>query len=159
MKVLIALDDSPASLRAARTAARLFGPAGSEFLVINVAAVPVPWIDSGFGFGVVAPMAFDPKWFAHDVARSEDEEAALLRRAQSAGVPHPEPLVAAGDAATQINRAAEEHDVDAIVVGSHGKSALRQLFDPSVSTGVLRHTTRPVLVVAESPDEGTDGAP
>lgn len=38
MKILIALDESPVSARAAREAVRLFSPAGAHFLVVNVAA-------------------------------------------------------------------------------------------------------------------------
>ena len=52
-----------------------------------------------------------------------------------------------------IAAAAEEHDVDVVVVGSHDKSALRRLFDPSVAVGVVRATSRPVLVVSgDQPD-------
>jgi nucleotide-binding universal stress UspA family protein len=71
-----------------------------------------------------------------------------LRRAQVAGVPHPVALASSGDPVIQICRAAEDHDVDVIVVGTHHKTALRQLFDPSVSTGVVRESLRPVLVVS-----------
>jgi len=40
------------------------------------------------------------------------------------------------------------HRIDIIVVGSHDKSALRRLFDPSVAAGVVRGTDVPVLVVS-----------
>jgi hydroxyethylthiazole kinase-like sugar kinase family protein len=44
MKILIALDESPVSARAAREAVRLFSLAGAHFLVINVAAIPTAWV-------------------------------------------------------------------------------------------------------------------
>ena len=152
MKVLIALDESAASARAARAATRLFAPVpGSEFLVINVSRVPAPWV-GGAGFGTVTPLGVDPEWLTH-VGEDSEHEVDLMARAQSIGVPEPEPLVRAGDPVTEICRAAADHHVDVIVVGSHDKTALRRLFDPSVATGVVRGTSVPVLVVSGHADE------
>ncbi|HUP75054.1 MAG TPA: universal stress protein [Acidimicrobiales bacterium] len=149
MKVLIALDDSPVSSRAARVAARLFTGDDVEFLVINVATVAMPWVGMG-GYGMVTPLAMDPRWLEPD----EDAEADLMARAEAAGVPDPVPVVSTGDPVTLICAAAEEHGVDVIVVGSHDKTALRRLFDPSVAAGVVRDTYRPVLVVSGAPPSG-----
>jgi nucleotide-binding universal stress UspA family protein len=44
-------------------------------------------------------------------------------------------------------RAADELDARAIVAGSRGRSPLRAAILGSVSTGLLHHTSRPVLVV------------
>lgn len=145
MKVLIALDDSEVSARAAREAVRLF--ADAEFLVINVAVLPVPWVGAA-GFGAVAPLDVDPEWAAGGVPDAGEAEVDLMARAEAAGVPHPEPVVKVGDPITQIVAAAEAHEVDVIVVGSHDKSALTRLVDPSVSSGVVRGTPIPVLVVS-----------
>ena len=46
---------------------------------------------------------------------------------------------------------AEDNEVDVIVVGSHDKSVLRRLVDPSVAAGIVRETYRPVLVVSGEP--------
>jgi nucleotide-binding universal stress UspA family protein len=58
-----------------------------------------------------------------------------------------------GDPVQMIREAADEHDVDVIVVGSHDKSALRRIFDPSVAAGLIRATHRPVVVVSGDPPE------
>lgn len=175
VNVLIALDDSPVSIRAAREAVRLFSQTDSRFFVINVATLPVPWVGAA-GFGAVTPMVIQPHWLDAEVAESADrtnggeadaeaaraadaadgadrieDERLVEAWAAEAGVPHADVEVRAGDAVIEICRAAEEHDVDVIVVGSHDKSALRRLFDPSVASGVVRTTHRPVLVVSGEP--------
>ena len=149
MRVLIALDESPVSLRAAREAARLFSPCGAEFLVINVARIPIP-LATGAGFGMVMPMPADAQW----LEPSEESDANLAERAEQAGVPDAETITTSGDPVRLISEAAEEHGADVIVVGAHDKSALNRLFDPSVSAQLIRDTHRPVLVVSGEPPSG-----
>lgn len=150
MKVLIALDESPVSSRAARVAARLFASTPDvEFYVINVSQLSTPWV-GGAGFGVVAPLAVDPRWM-HQSDDESDDEHDLMARASSAGVPDVEPITRTGQPVTEICRAADDRDVDVIVVGSHDKSALGRLFSPSVAAGIVRDTYRPVLVVSGTP--------
>lgn len=149
MRVLIALDDSPVSARAARVAVGLLGAVpDAEFLVVNVAGVPTAWT-TGLGYGAVEPLVVDPRWLSP--IGSDDETSALATEAEAAGVPGPEVVVRAGDPVRQICAAAEEHAADVIVVGSHDKTALRRLFDPSVAAGVVRDTYLPVLVVSGTP--------
>jgi nucleotide-binding universal stress UspA family protein len=151
MKVLLALDESPVSVRAAREAVRLFSSIpGVSFLVVNVSPFPVPWV-GGAGFGVAAPLLLDPTWAHEARAPGVDDERKLLDDAQAVGVPDPTVEVREGDAVTQICAVADEHDADVIVVGSHDKSGLRRLFDPSVADGVVHRTARPVLVVSGEP--------
>ena len=142
IRVLLALDESVASFRAAREAARLFRT-DAEYLVVNVAQVPVPWVPVG-GFGVVSvPL---PAWDADDLGLFT--KADLRQRAGEAGADPSEVLTPLGDPVECICAAAEDHDVDVVVVGGHDKGFLSRLFDPSVSAGVVRGTHRPVLVVS-----------
>lgn len=151
MKVLVALDDSPVSARAARSATTLFaGQPGTEFLVINVASIPQPWV-GGAGYGFVGPMVMDPRWLDPEPPDEGDLERSLLDEAAAVGLTEAEPIVATGDPVEQICAAAHTHGVDVIVVGSHDKSALRRLVDPSVASGVMRGTHLPVVVVSGTP--------
>lgn len=148
MTVLIALDESPVSLHAAREASRLFGATTARFLVVNVAQTPAPWIPLG-GFGLVSVPP--PGW--EEKAALADEDA-LARSAESVGVTDPEVLTQVGDPVQAICAAADEHDADVVVVGAHQKGFLARIASPSVSAGVARGTDRPVLIVN---DRRTDG--
>ncbi|HUP73997.1 MAG TPA: universal stress protein [Acidimicrobiales bacterium] len=139
MKILIALDESPVSLRAAREAGRLFGDA--DYLVVNVTRHVVPWVAAG-GFGTVYPI---PLTELRPSGLDEEELRALV---EHVGIEASEVLPEFGDPATAVCDAAEEYDVDVVVVGSHDKGVLRRLLDPSVAQAVVRGTDRPVLVVS-----------
>jgi nucleotide-binding universal stress UspA family protein len=52
-----------------------------------------------------------------------------------------------GNPATEILRAADRLNADIIVLGSHGKGALKYAFLGSVAEKVLRKSLRPVVVV------------
>ena len=52
-----------------------------------------------------------------------------------------------GNPLMEILRIEEEEDVSVIVIGSHGKSNLEEMFMGSVSEKVVRKCKRPVLVV------------
>ena len=129
-----------------REASRLFAADETEFLVISVSRLPLMWAGSA-GYGMVAPMMMDPAFL--EASRETEEE--LSARAEAAGVDDPEAHTESGDPIDVICRAAEEYDVDVIVVGSHDKSALRRMFDPSVAVGVARATFRPVLIISGEP--------
>lgn len=67
-------------------------------------------------------------------------------RAESEGV-ESSALLVQGPTVEKILTLAEKEQVDLIVMGSHGHSALRQFLVGSVSEGVLRKTSCPVLII------------
>lgn len=52
-----------------------------------------------------------------------------------------------GEPGEEICRSAEEHDVDIIAMGRHGSSQLTEVLLGSVSSYVVHHADRPVLLV------------
>jgi nucleotide-binding universal stress UspA family protein len=56
-------------------------------------------------------------------------------------------LVERGHPVEQIVRAAEEQNIDLIVMGRHGYGALKDSLMGGVARGVLRHSSKPVLLV------------
>lgn len=156
-RVLVAVDDSEGSVRAAETAHRLFGD-GAEYLAVNVTNVvdlaAIPWYGAGWGAPYAAPYgavwayrtdtAVDPA----GVADGEDLAAANAREvADQSGLPDAVAVGEEGDPATAVLRAAEERHVDVIVVGTEERGWLDRLLRPSVSKEIVRHAHVPVLVV------------
>ena len=85
-----------------------------------------------------------------DSGREEAEELAAegTQLARDAGLDaQPRAVQASGPFFASLLEVAEEIDAAAIVVGSRGRSSLAATVLGSVSTGILHHTSRPVLVV------------
>ncbi len=143
MKILVALDDSPNSARAAHEAAHLFP--GSQFYVINVTEVPQMALLAAAEFGAVLTITNE------ELKTQGPSEADIADLARRSGLDRATVLTTVGDPSTAICRAADEHDVDVVVVGSHDKGVLRRLLDPSVADSVVHRSHRPVLVVGTRP--------
>jgi nucleotide-binding universal stress UspA family protein len=159
-RVLVAVDETEDSVHAAQVAHSLFGD-GPEYFAVNVGSIRldtahVPWYEAGWG--AAYPVPYGGVWTyrrgtedtdARPRADAPDEVAAATARRVSddSGLPEAQAIGELGDPADAILRAAEEHRVDVIVVGSHDRGWLSRLWQPSVSGAVVKHTELPVLVV------------
>ena len=158
-RVLVAVDDSEGSVRAAETAHRLFGD-DAEYLAVNVTNVvdiaAIPWYGAGWGAPYAAPYGTVWSYRAEGVvaddgtpidAGEEAAEANARELAEQSGLRDAEAVGEEGDPATAVLRAAEERQVDVIVVGTEERGWLDRLVRPSVSKEILRHAHVPVLIV------------
>ena len=140
MDVLLAVDESAASLRAAGALAEMAGWwkfAGVRLL--NVQPEPS-------AYGDLLPHALKQR--ADAVAQAAGERALAAARGALAQIAAPVAgAVEFGDPATVIVRVAESRESGIIALGSHGASALGNLLAGSVTIKVLHLTTRPVLVI------------
>jgi len=140
LKLLIAIDGSEHSKRVIEAAARL-GPQveGVEAVVLNVRESPVY-------YGELAPLDY-----AAIDAHSIQAQHALLETAEAdarrSGLAKVTTRAAQGHAATEIVRIAEELAVDQIVMGTHGRGAMGNLFLGSVAQRVIHLAKLPVLLV------------
>jgi nucleotide-binding universal stress UspA family protein len=155
-RILIGYDGSTHAERAIDEAARMFP--GAETVVMTV------WtsIHDTAGAGRVAlpeavlEQATTRIDSATEAAAKETADAGAAR-AKTAGLEaSSEAVRAERGIAEAILRAADEHDVMGVVVGSRGRSGFRSALLGSVSNSVVQHSTKPVVVVHDPGDSRTD---
>jgi nucleotide-binding universal stress UspA family protein len=154
-KVLLATDLTDASGPATDEAIRLSKALGATLLAVSV-------IDPG------ALRLPGGRFSARvDQVRATREVAAqeLVARGRRSGV-QVRFMIWHGDPGPAIVDAADAEDADIIVVGSRGRGAVGRLVMGSVSGHVVRHATRPVMVVRQDgraastrPGRAGDGHP
>ena len=139
MKILLAVDGSPISTRAAKYAAklvkRLAEPA--ELLLFNADPPLLQAVAVKIGTKGVDRYHAENGEYAIESARS------ALRRAR---VDFSEHLVVGVPAEAIVKTARTEH-CDLIIMGSHGRGALKKLLLGSVAGKVLAHSDVPVTIV------------
>jgi nucleotide-binding universal stress UspA family protein len=97
--------------------------------------------------------AGDPGRLDELEARGERIVEEARDRATEAGVESVETAVDGGAPHRAIRAYADDHDVDVIVMGTHGRSGVDRLLLGSVAERVVRTADRPVLTVRESDEE------
>jgi nucleotide-binding universal stress UspA family protein len=139
--VLVPMDYSPLSKKALRHA--LTDAPDAEITVLHVIDFRSSDIGPG-GFGS-SPSAWDD-WLED----AREHAAGLLEEAETIAGEYDATITTetvVGEDAGSIVSYAEEHDVDQIVMGSHGRSLPARVLLGSVSTTVVRRAPVPVTVV------------
>ncbi len=86
-------------------------------------------------------------WPAHVQQEEElQSEAAVRLEQQLQGVPH-QILSGAGDVWNVLSGFIAEHDIDLLVIGTHGRTGARRVFMGSVAEKIFRQAACPVLSV------------
>jgi nucleotide-binding universal stress UspA family protein len=136
VKILVGYDGSGEAKRALEWAAKLYrAEPSSSITVIGVA----PALDAAPRI----PDAVDP---TSDLPLHERQLAEASSILAAAGV-EAETILRVGRPAEEILDTAEERNFDLVVLGHRGMGAARRFLMGSVSERVVRHATRPVLVV------------
>ncbi len=151
--ILYATDLTPNSEYAFKHAVLLARKSQAKIYLLHV----VPEIDAGFRSYVSSVMGEGmlESFEAKNEEQARDEMKNKLEKfTQEELANHPEDLkniagieVVHGHAVSQILQAADRHNVDVIVLGTHGKGALSHTFLGSVADKVLRRSRRPVFVI------------
>lgn len=84
---------------------------------------------------------------AHEWRDERHQLEALARQLREAGVKKVTTRIVQAPIVATILAQAEEHDADLILLGTHGRGVVYQLLVGSTSEGVLRQSTRPLLLV------------
>ncbi|MFL5950369.1 MAG: universal stress protein [Gaiellaceae bacterium] len=137
--VLLATDGSPTAEKATETAIELARLLDTELVVATVWNIPYPAVGLA-----PAPVTADVARLGEEEARRTAADAAA--RAMEAGL-ESRMLVLRGMPVEELCLAAERYNPRFLVIGSHGRGAMKRAFFGSVSTGVLHHAKCPVLVV------------
>jgi nucleotide-binding universal stress UspA family protein len=140
MKVLVAVDLSPASDKVVAAAGRVATQTGAEVYVLHVAEPEPDFV--GYEAG--------PEVVRGQVAREYREEHRGVQKLadglRADGIEATALLVRGPTVVTTLAQA-EKLGAELIVVGSHGHGAIYDVLVGSYSAGVLRGSSVPVLVV------------
>src|SRR6266702_7363275 len=152
-KILVAVDGSESSNRAARVALGLAERLKAELIVLHAISPPTSYYRSNFPVPVgMAPPPPSQKEidayyaYARRVALGIIGETVSKAKKLGINIKTELPEGASSVVETIINHAAKE-EVDLIIVGTRGLGGFKKMLIGSVSSGVISHANCPVLVV------------
>ncbi len=140
MKLLVAIDLSPASAKVIEVARQIAQATAAHVYVLHVAEPEPDFMGFEAGPDVVRDQVAEEFRQAHRAVQ------AFAESLREDGVETSALLVRGPTAQTALTEA-ERLAVDLIIVGSHGHSALYDVLVGSYSAAILRSSSRPVLVV------------
>ena len=140
MTILVPIDFSPITDRVCEVAAEAARARGAKVLLLHVALPDPDFVGFEAGPDVVRDQVAAE--FRHEHRLLER----LAKRLQSEQVEAASRLVQGPTVQTILDQA-EANQVDLIVMATHGHGVMYQMLVGSVSEGVLRKTTRPILMV------------
>lgn len=140
MTILVAVDFSEVTARIQQTVATLAGLTKSTVYVVHVAAPEPAFVGYDDGPTVVR------RQVARELHQEHQQVGTLAHALARSGV-EATPLLVQGPTVDTILLEADRLGADLIVVGSHGHGAVYDLLIGSISEGVVRRASVPVLVV------------
>jgi len=139
-RILVPVDSSDQATAACEFAAEEYPDATVVLLhVINPA-------EAGYSAEASIP-SFSEEWYEKQKATSEDLLDDLEATVTEAGVESVERVIEVGRPTTVIVEYADGHDINQIIMGSHGRSGMSRILLGSVAEIVVRRASVPVTVV------------
>lgn len=142
-KILVAIDGSPQSDKAAEEAVRLASISGTRFKSYIYALLVLPKSDAP----AVIDYLPDSDAVVVDVEETRKRMFYVFEKSASEVGVGFESLVSYGDPADEIVRMAQEKECDVIVIGSSGKGRVKRALQGSVSADVAMHANISVYIV------------
>ncbi|HYV53531.1 MAG TPA: universal stress protein [Chitinophagaceae bacterium] len=148
-KILVPVDFSECSRLAAEFAVNLARKTSGEIYLLHVLEIEEP--DQGLGSTGSWAGSEDVSTVPYMIGRLKRVKTQMnnfISENGLTGVPVND-SIEVGETSVKINDAAEKHDIDIIVMGTHGASGLKELLIGSVAEKVVQHANRPVLSIKE----------
>ena len=153
-KILYATDLSPNSEYVLRYAVNSAQHHGAQLIVLHVVEKLAPTVKALIGQHIsdakLKEIQQDKLGYAKERIQKRIQalcEKEMLRRDLETGSMIAAIEVVDGYPADVILRKAEQHDCDAIIMGTHGKGFLRHSYFGSTAKKVLRRVRRPVFII------------
>lgn len=145
-RILIPTDGSKAGRPAVEMALGLAETHGATLYALFIVDQPASVSGAGEGFSGLDNLL--------DALEEEGQKATAAIREQAAdrGI-ETEAAVRRGNPHEDILTYANDHEIDLIVMGTHGRTGVKRALLGSVTENVVRHAEIPVLTVHRDPDE------
>jgi nucleotide-binding universal stress UspA family protein len=139
-RILVPVDSSDQATAACEFAAEEYPDATLVLLhVINPA-------EAGYSAEASIP-SFSEEWYETQKTTAEELLDDLEAATAEAGVESVERVIEVGRPTKVIVDATDDHDIDQIIMGSHGRSGMSRILLGSVAEIVVRRASVPVTVV------------
>jgi nucleotide-binding universal stress UspA family protein len=143
-KILVPLDGSEWSFRAAKYAIKIAKLANTEIVCVHAVVSLPSTAYANVHAGVLIPRYMEEA--KKEVQKWYDEVSAIAKKAGVVRL-SAETILDAFSVADAIITYAERSNVDLIVIGTKGRTGLKKFVLGSVASGVISHAKSPVLVV------------
>jgi nucleotide-binding universal stress UspA family protein len=135
--VLVAVDGSEGSRKAARMAGELAQRLACQLTLLHV--IEPPKIAPIEAYGLTLSQVYE--------VQMQGARAMLVEVARELPAQLVEPVIVSGSPAEAVCQQAEERGADLVLVGSRGLSTMGRWLLGSVSDRIIHHCKKPVLVV------------
>ena len=146
LKILVAIDGSKYSFKAAKYAVDISLKYGSELTLLSIVPSRIRYVDSSGFLGMTPPTYVKKyeneaaKWF-NRITNNIKKDQLQVKKINTDVVTTPISVVSA------ILEYADKKDMDLIIVGTRGITGFKRMLLGSVSSGVVTYAHCPVLVV------------
>lgn len=144
-QILCPIDFSTNSEQALAYASKLARESHARLHLVHVYEPPLTYTDPNEGF--VPPADMRPQMELLEGIRPTDDSVAFRRE------------FIVGYAPDALLEYAEKHEIDLIVLGTHGRTGLSRLLMGSVAEAIVRRAPCPVLTMRQAKPHATKGQP
>jgi len=140
-KILCPVDFSEHSLYALQTATEMAAKFSAKLYLMHV-LTPVPIMPTS-----PHPVDFDVPGYQKELEKNAQKNLDELLKNKIPGDVQAEKVLKLGSPAHEINKFAEDEQLDLVVVSTHGHTGLQHLVFGSVAEKIIRHAHCPVLTL------------